>query len=106
MTGLEPGTSDVGSGHSTYKLSHNHSHKNVNLFMAQCVFKKWANPDLFLVYFLFFQTNNTTFTTNQCEKMSCPSSIQRQDSNSRPSERESPPITTRPGPMHNVYFHV
>ena len=54
MIGLEPGTSDVGSGHSTYKLSHNHSHKNVSLFMAQCLFKKWANPGLFLVYFLFF----------------------------------------------------
>ena len=60
-------------------------------------FKKWANPGLFFVYFWSFQTNNTIFTTNQCEKMSCPSSIRRQDSNPGPLERESPPITTRPG---------
>ena len=29
--------------------------------------------------------------------MSCPSSIRCRDSNPRPFERESPPITTRPG---------
>ena len=29
--------------------------------------------------------------------MSCPSSIRRRDSNPRSLERESPPITTRPG---------
>ena len=32
-----------------------------------------------------------------CEKMLCPSSIWRRDSNPRPSEHESPPITTTPG---------
>ena len=37
----------------------------------------------------------TNFTTNICEK--CSSSIQCWDSNPRPSEHESPPITTRPG---------
>ena len=58
-------------------------------------FKKWANLGLFFVYFRSFQTNNTIFTTNQCEK--CPSSIWRWDSNPRPLEHESPPITTRPG---------
>ena len=32
-------------------------------------FKKWANPDLFFVYFQYFQTNIITiFTTNICEK--------------------------------------
>ena len=30
--------------------------------------KKWANLGLFFVYFRSFQTNNTIFTTNQCEK--------------------------------------
>ena len=30
-------------------------------------------------------------------KKNCTSSIRHRDSNSRPSERESPPITTRPG---------
>ena len=56
-------------------------------------FFKWANLGLFRS----FQTNNTIFTTNQCEKMSCPSWIRRQDSNPRPLEHESPTITTRPG---------
>ena len=52
--------------------------------------------------FSSFQTNNTIFTTNKCEK--CPSSIRRWDSNSQPSDSvspplttESPPLTTRPG---------
>ena len=34
----------------------------------------------------------------------CPSSIQRRDSNSQPSDYESPPLTTRPGlpPIPNL----
>ena len=55
--------------------------------------KKWANPGLFFVYFRSFQTNITIFTI--CEK--CPSSIRCRDSNPWPLERESLPITTRPG---------
>ena len=35
---------------------------------------KWSNSGLFFVYFQSFKTNITVFTTNQCEKMSCPSS--------------------------------
>ena len=31
--------------------------------------------------FLVFQSSNTIFTTNQCEKMSCPPSIRHLDSN-------------------------
>ena len=57
--------------------------------------KKWANPGLFFVYFRSFQTNNTIFIANICEK--CPSSIWCQDLNPWPSEREPLPITTRPG---------
>ena len=34
------------------------------------LFFKWANPGLSFVYFQSFQTNNTIFTTNQCEKLS------------------------------------
>ena len=45
--------------------------------------------------FLVFSTNITAFTTNKCEK--CPSSIWRRESNPRPLECESLPITTRPG---------
>ena len=35
-------------------------------------FFKCANPGYFFVNFSSFQTNNTIFTTNQCEKMSWP----------------------------------
>ena len=59
-------------------------------------FLNGPTPFSFFVYFQSFQTNiNTIFTTNQCEK--CPSSIQYWDSNPRPLEHESSPITTRPG---------
>ena len=62
------------------------------------LFYKWAIPGLFLVYFRSFQTNiNAIFITDQCEKMSGPSSIWRRDLNPQPLEREPPPITTRPG---------
>ena len=49
---------------------------------------------LFLLFSVFFKQNNTIFTTNQCEK--CPSNIRRRDSNPRPLEHESSPITTKP----------
>ena len=61
----------------------------------------------FSVYFRFFQTINTIFTTNQCEKMTkCSSSLQCRDSNPRPSKNESSPITTRPGlpPLGPILF--
>ena len=62
------------------------------------VFTNGPSPASFSFIFDLFQTNiNTIFTTNQCEKISSPSSIRSQDSNPRPLERESPPITTRPG---------
>ena len=47
--------------------------------------------------FSSFETKNTIFTTNQCEKLSCPSSIQCQDLNPRPLKHESSPIITRRG---------
>ena len=49
------------------------------------------------LYRLFssFQTNITNFTTIKCEK--CPSSIRCWDSNPRPLEHKSLPITTRTG---------
>ena len=69
----------------------------------EIIFLKWANPGLFFVYFRSFQTNIITiFTTNICEK--CPSSIQCRDLNPQPLERESLPITSRPGlPSFNFY---
>ena len=55
-------------------------------------------PGLFFAYFWSFQANIITiFTANQCEKMSCPSSIRRWDSNSQPLEHEPSPITNRSG---------
>ena len=71
------------SGHTDYDLP--------------IVFQKWANLGLFFVLFsVFSNKHNYIFTTDQREKMSCPSSIWRRDSNPRPLEREPPPITTRP----------
>ena len=59
--------------------------------------KNGPSPASFSFIFGLFQTNNTIFTTNQCEKMSTPSSIWCRDSNPQPLEREAPPITTRLG---------
>ena len=56
-------------------------------------FFKGPSSASFCLFLVFYQTNITNFTTNQCEK--CPSSRWCCDSNSRPAE--SPPITTRPG---------
>ena len=48
---------------------------NVKVILKFFFLKMGANPGLFFVYFQSFQTNNTIFSTNQCEKMSkCPSS--------------------------------
>ena len=53
--------------------------------------KKMCQPWPLFHLFLSFQTHIKIFTTNKCEKMSI------LDSNSRPLEHESPPITTKPG---------
>ena len=62
-----------------------------NLFFK----KNGPTPTSFLFIFGLFKQTLQIFTTNICEK--CPSSIRCRDSNPRPLERESPPITTRPG---------
>ena len=54
-----------------------------------------GQPRSFFHVFLSFQTNITILTPNKYEI--CPSSIRRWDSNSQPSDSESPPLTTRPG---------
>ena len=71
-------------------------------FIAFYYFLKWANPGLFSIYFRSFQTNFTTFTTNKCEKY--PSNIWRRESNPRLLERQSLPITTRPGLPPNYFL--
>ena len=59
-------------------------------------YKNGPSPASFSFIFGPPQTNiDIIFTTNQCEKS--PSNIWRRDSNPWPLERESPPITTRPG---------
>ena len=59
-----------------------------------------GQPQPLFHLFSSFQTNITILTTNKCEK--CSSSIWRWNSNSQPSDYESPPITTRPGLLPNV----
>ena len=59
------------------------------------LFKKWANPGLFFIYFCLFK--HTLQFLQQINVKKCPSSMWWRDSNSRPLEHESPPITTRPG---------
>ena len=77
--------------HQMMKISLKHLAKwNGNFFL-----KKWANPGLFLFIFGLFKQKLQIFTSNICEK--CPSSIWYRDLNPRPSEHDSPPITTRPG---------
>ena len=56
-------------------------------------FFKWAIPGLSFVYFRSFSNKHYNFYN---KSMSSPSSIRRQDSNPRPLELESPPITTSP----------
>ena len=65
-----------------------------------------ANPGLFFVSFRSFSNKHYIFTTNICEKY--PSSIRCRDSNPRPLERESLPITTRPGlpPLRDTFSYV
>ena len=65
--------------------------------MRSTPIQKMGQPRPLFVHFRSLQIKNYFFTTNQCEKMSCPSSIWRWDSNPRPLKHESSPITTRPG---------
>ena len=59
-------------------------------------FKKWANPGLFFHLFSVFSNKHYKFL-QQIYVKKCPSSIRCWDLNPRPFERESLPITTRPG---------
>ena len=72
----------------TYCLNGLDSTKQANLLLSKPIesnkkqaeshtailFKKWANPDLFFIYFRSFQTNNTILQQIYVKK--CPSSIQ------------------------------
>ena len=67
--------------------------------------KKWADTGLFFIYFRLFQTNVITIL-QQINVKKCPSGIQCRDLNPRPSERESLPITTRPGLVPRQNQHI
>ena len=73
-------------------FSYNLSVSDVNVRSVQffIFLKKWANHGLFFIYFCLFK-HTFQFYNKKCEKMS----IQYTDSNSRPLEHESAPITTR-----------
>ena len=67
-------------------------------------FENGPSPPSFLFIFVF-SNKHYNFTTNKCEK--CSSSIRHWDSNPRPLEHESPPITIRPGlPPQTGHFLI
>ena len=59
------------------------------------IFKKWANPGLFLIHFRLFKQMLQFLQQIYVKK--CPTNIQCRDSNPWTSGDEFPPITTRPG---------
>ena len=76
--------------------------------MTKWFFQKMGQPQPLFAYFWSFQTNITIFTTNQCEHISCPSSILHQNSNQQPLKHELSPITTKtmaPAHMTKCYTY-
>ena len=88
-----------------YIDSHSNTLEPVLKILYIAIFlKKWAIPGLFFVYFRSFSQNINTIL-QQINLKKCPSSIEHWDSNTRPSECESPPISTRQGlPPYSVNF--
>ena len=64
--------------------------------------KNGPTPAPFLIYFWSFSNKQYNFKTNQCEKISCPSRIQRSDSNPQPFKHESSPKTTSLCPVFSL----
>ena len=90
------------AGDTVHLGNNNHTKSEVNV-KSLCMEIPLCMWIIYYSFFLFkngptpFHTNNTIFTTNQCEKMSkYPSSIWHWDSNPRPFKHESSPITYRP----------
>ena len=72
------------------------------LFLRNWKLSFWNGPTLaYFCLFSLFSTNSTIFTTNQCQSMSCPSSVQCRNSNPWPLKHELSPVTTRPGLLPN-----
>ena len=102
MTGFELWIPGVGSDRSTNWATATSHLQCLIIDMKSFFKKKWANPGLFFVYFRSFQTNNTIFTTNQCEKISIQYTVP--GLNPQPLIHESSSITTRPGLLPNRLF--
>ena len=91
-----------------YKSSIQWSISNLNLIaifireLNSFFVKNGPTQASFLFIFGLLKRTIQFFTTNQCEK--CPSSIRRRNSNPRPFEHESSPITTIPGLLSNSWY--
>ena len=88
MTGLESQASNEGSNCSPNWAT------TIDLTRYLFFFKKMGQPRPLFRLFSSFQTNQFL---QQINVKKCSSSIRRRDSNSQPSDYESPPLTTRPG---------
>ena len=64
---------------------------------SELIFLKNGPIPVSFCIFSVFSNKQYIFYNKSMLKKSCPSSIQYQDLNPRPSEHETPPITTRPG---------
>ena len=75
-------------------------------FQQKSIILKMGQPRPLFHLFSSFQTHITNFTTNRYGKKVHPVYLRCWDSNSRPWEHESPPITTRPGlpPNRRAFF--
>ena len=81
------------------------SYVGINHSIYLLFLKKWTNPGLFFVFIFVFSNKYYKFYNKyECEK--CPSSIRHRDSNSQPSDNESPPLTPRPGLPHETTYFV
>ena len=95
----------------TQKSPHNHLplvHLIHHIF-GECehffsLFLKMGQPRPLFCLLLVFSNKRYKFYNKLCEK--CRSSIPHWDSNSQPSDYDSPPLTTRPGLLPTfVYFY-
>ena len=76
--------------------------KLLDLLFCKTLMKSFTHPIFIFLngptpasfsFFGSFRANNTIFTANQCEKISCPFSIRHWDLNPQPLVHESSPIT-------------
>ena len=78
---------------------------NRNILHVMFFFLNGPSPASFSFIFGIFQTNLNKIL-QQINVKKCPSSLRHWDSNTWPSECESPPITTRPGLPSHIYLGI